>query len=377
MSKTLDLMTETPSASYESYDSITASINVWTNEAIEGKQLGTKNVNLLVPAGQIARLNVNFTVDDWGYIKATRIADSTNGNDTTPMEFLIADMAEADDRRGAMGGHTRWGVTNKSIELPAGRYVLEISQTNQVLSENNASVNVSYCDLSISVEYIEAKLRYFTVTFSRSSDVVNDADKNTETASYCSSGYVFKGELIGHFCTGDSLATFTDVTTKSYGLVQTGGWMANASPWVKKQVKTSASASATDTMRIDVTKRFNAGMDDRTLWPDTCCPGQNLKVHTYQTTGLPGYGIDEPTPSDSSHTNHPDYLRADLEIHQASRIGSEGCISVLDAAKWQELRCDMDSINADTYVPDLLISYAGAQPDPFRHPEGAEVDVNN
>lgn len=309
-------------------------------------------------------------------LKATRIADSTNGNDTAPIEFFIADMAEEDGRRGAMGGHTRWGVTNETVELPAGRYDLEISQTNQILSESNASVNVSFCDLNIAVEYLEAKLRYFTVTFSRSSDVVNEADKDTETASVCSSGHVYKGELIGHFCTGNSLDTFIDVSTRNYGLVQTGGWMAKLSPWVKKQVKTSENASSTDPMRIDMTKRFDEGMDDRTLWPDTCCPGQNLKVHTYQTTGIPGYGIDEPEPSDPSHINHPDYLRADLEIHQASRIGSEGCVSVLDAAKWQQLRCDMDSINTDAYVPDLLITYAGNQPDPFRHPEGAEVDVS-
>ncbi|MGN0874537.1 MAG: hypothetical protein ACI4OZ_05050, partial [Akkermansia sp.] len=139
--------------------------------------------------------------------------------------------------------------------------------------------------------------------------------------------------------------------------------------------KTSADASATDIMRIDVTKRSK--VDNYTSWPDTCCPGQDLKVHTYQTSGIPGYAIDEPEASDSSHIHHPDYLRENLEIHKASRIGSEGCISVLDAAKWQELRCDMDSINTDDYVPDLLITYAGAQPDPFRHPEGAEVAVED
>lgn len=91
-----------------------------------------------------------------------------------------------------------------------------------------------------------------------------------------------------------------------------------------------------------------------------------------------GFEIDEATPDSSNPADatDPTKLREALEIHKATRIGSEGCLTFRDENGWQELRNDMMAINEkNSPVPKLSVSFSD-HPDYYRHPKDAETTLS-
>lgn len=351
---TLNLVSESPSSEYVSYESIIASIDKSTNGSNEGDQLGTKTVHLGVPSGYAASILISqFEVDDWGYIKIS--GKTAKGH--TMEQVTLADMERQEDRRGPRGGHTRWGVSGKTLVLPAGNYDIEISQTNEPQDEPYASYNASYCNLDMSIRYLTAPVddvypTHFDVEF----DSRRRIDNPVKNSSKSRSGWLYEGTV---------KVTLSDYSTFSFP-VQSGGWMATASPWVSQ---------ISDYVPNDTVTNF-----DETLWPDTSCPALSGTIHTKNSEpvgAIDGYPIKLNSASAPDTVNgviNPDKLRSGIELHAAEREGSEGCISTFDFASLSKLDSLMVLLNTKGLAPSIRVSYnpniafGETCPNPLRKP---------
>ncbi len=255
------------------------------------------------------------------------------------------------------GGGVYREISHTFPGAKAGYYYASVSYTNvSGPAENIAHLEVKVNNKSMELgTVVEKKLRKLSIGLSKSEDSVSESDLGKENPSRCASGYIFKGVMVGTF-TEDGKS---EEITKSYGLVQTGGWMAEDSPWTNNLVNDPANPQS----KISVPSSVPFG--DRYLWPDTCCPSTVTGVHTFLHTGnVVGFQIDSPYEVASGDPNR---MRRGLKIHMAGRTGSEGCISVLDESVWNELCQDMERINANPAVPALNIQYNGEAPNPYRH----------
>lgn len=173
-----------------------------------------------IPTGYEATVTFSLTVDDWGTLTVTDSA----GNEKLKLSLTSSDGEYAD----------------KSV------------------------YNVSKCNFGFSGTLnVVHPVRYDFEFTTRSEDNVNPDEKDGETHStYCASGYVFLGQ---------GTVTYNNGTSKTFG-IQSGGWMANSSPFTKP---TSS----------QLNNNFNPKK-----WPDTSCPTAVTAIHT-TVEGL-GYGID-------------------------------------------------------------------------------------
>lgn len=229
----------------------------------------------------VAQLNVSLTVDDWGTLE---ILDSAGTSK------LRISMTSQDATPGVQGGHAKWTKT-AAVNLESGVYVIKVNHMN--IDYNPQVSNLSYCKVDITSSLnMKYPKRYDVIFNERSTDGVIFSQMNDETSSntICPSGYVFKG--IG-------TVTYNDSTTMTFP-VQSGGWMSRVSPFNKPS-------------EDDVNASFPAKK-----WPDTCCPSAVSAIHTGSNPS--GYLIDV----------DPATNRSGIRMHIAKRIGSEGCISVLN-----------------------------------------------
>ncbi len=278
-----------------------------------------------IPTGYEATVTFSLTVDDWGTLTVT----DSSGN-----EKLKLSLTSSDDSPGERGGHVEWSDT-KSVHLPSGKYKVEIHHENVTYEGEYADksvYNVSKCNFGFTGTLnVVHPVRYDFEFTTRSEDNVNPDEKDGETNStYCASGYVFLGQ---------GTVTYNNGTSKTFG-IQSGGWMANSSPFTKPT-------------NSQLNNNFNPKQ-----WPDTSCPTAVTAIHT-TIVGL-GYGIDV----DASTG------RSAIKLHKGVRFGSEGCISVRNADEWEMIEEDM-RIATKVYPKDPLeatVSYSCVQPDYNRYP---------
>ena len=280
----------------------------------------------MVPTGCKATMNAHLEVDDWGYLTI---------RDSAGTERLKISLTSDDGEAGPRGGHEKWH-DDKSVTLEAGTYTLTVHHENATYPpEYDSKYNVSECNFIVEGTLDMKYPTSFDFEFdTRSEQRVDMSEQKTEVSapSYCASGYVF---------TGTCTVTYNDKSQTSFG-VQTGGWMANSSPF---KHPTPA----------QLENNFDAQQ-----WPDTACPDTVESVHTKKKKL--GYAFEL-----GKDTN-----RTDIVFHEASRYGSEGCISVRDAAAWKQIEEDMEKATI-AYPIDPVpasVTYSCVQPDYNRYPSG-------
>lgn len=258
------------------------------------------------------------------------------------------------------GTHAQTNVSG-SIELEAGYHWVELHHENGAgplvqAGAANAEVFIPKMDgkdLKLYTVVEKKSLHYpvrFDVTFTSTSSVL-PSQKNLETqGTYAASGQVFNGTMI---------VTYKDGKTMSIP-VQTGGWMANNSPWLN--------GTAKDSEGNEILPPPSTGAYEPGDYPDTACPTTVTKMRTpfrELQSGVKGYEIIN---GSGAGANHPDSQRSGLYLHVAKRIGSEGCISTFDYVKWGMLKGDMRLANTKEDIPALSVSYVGVTRDALRQP---------
>lgn len=123
----------------------------WTNSNGEEDHFAPDAVTITVPENMEAHVSASMTVDDWGYIDITPLS---GGGSTIRAINLTTEVASP----GPRGGHVRWsGQTNEAIVLQPGQYSIIIRQDNAPYGEayaSEAGTNVSFCQASVTIEYI-------------------------------------------------------------------------------------------------------------------------------------------------------------------------------------------------------------------------------
>lgn len=178
-----DLTSDT-STDYVSYSRITGELDKMTNLTNPDDQLGTKTVHLLVPHRKQATITVdNFAVDDWGFVDIKAAAETNWNNGVTKR---LVDLTSDRESPGPRGGHAEWSDSSEAVTLPAGKYDITVSQTNQPYNESYDNVsynNRSYCNITISISYTDKSLRIL------SADEYGEiGSTNTDCIGYIKSG---------------------------------------------------------------------------------------------------------------------------------------------------------------------------------------------
>lgn len=96
--------------------------------------LGSISLPFTVPAGHQANVSLSLGVDDWGEAWIAAPGDS--------QKLAHIDLLEsADHPAGELGGHRYWQGSSNAV-LPAGDYVLHVSQSNIDMDDpgNNACI---------------------------------------------------------------------------------------------------------------------------------------------------------------------------------------------------------------------------------------------
>ena len=296
---------------------------------------------------------------DWeGYIKVTESGEhefSATIDDNGYIEIAGQRVVNLE------GTHSQTNVSG-TISLDAGYHWVKLHHENgagpmvlagaanaEVFTPKMDGVNLKlYSIVAKNTEHYPIR---FDVLFTSTSSVVK-SQKNLETqGTYSASGRVFNGIMTVTYKDGYSMTV----------PVQSGGWMANGSPWVNNTAK--------DSQGNLVLPPPASGAFNPEDYPDTACPSSVTNLRTpffVLESGVKGYMILNGTVADPSH---PDAQRSGLYLHVAKRIGSEGCISTFDYVKWGILKGDMRVANTKTDIPVLTVSYNGVTRNALKQPK--------
>ena len=157
----------------------------WTNSNGEEDHFAPDAVTITVPENMEAHVSASMTVDDWGYIDITPLSGSGS---TIRAINLTTEVASP----GPRGGHVRWsGQTNAAIVLQPGQYSIIIRQDNAPYGEayaSEAGTNVSFCQASVTIEYIAILAPAKTLTVLTADEYGEIGVTGTACAGYIKSG---------------------------------------------------------------------------------------------------------------------------------------------------------------------------------------------